>query len=279
MAIKLAISFGLVYIPVSLSAAVKNNDIGFNMIDKNTMSRIKYKKTCVDCNEKEVKNEDIVRGYQYEKDKYVIFTDKDFEKLKTEKDKTISIEQFVDLGEVDPIYFDKSYYVSPNGADKAFNLLMEAMKKQNKAGIAKTVLGSKDTLILLRVSENKMLLNTMFFAEEIVSTPEIKPAKLDKKEVELAETLINQLTSEFNISAFKDDYTERVKAAIKKKISGGQIVAPKEKKSSARVINIMDALKKSLTATKKQKPKAKKAEKQAPKNVEKRASKKLKLAK
>ncbi len=246
MAMKLAISFGLVYIPVVLTVAVKNNDIGFNMIDKNTLSRIKYKKTCVDCDEKEVKNEDIVRGYQYEKGKYVIFTNKDFEKLKTEKDKSISIEQFVDLAEVDPIYFDKSYYVAPNGADKAFTLLLEAMKKQHKAGIAKTVLGSKETLILLHAEGNKMMLNTLFFAEEIMAAPEIKPAKLEKKELDLAETLIDQMTSKFDISAYTDDYTKRVKAAIKKKISGGEIVAPKQK-STTKIINIMDALKKSIS--------------------------------
>lgn len=249
MSIKVAISFGLVYIPVNLTVAVKNNDIGFNMIDKNTMSRIKYKKTCVDCNEKEVKNEDIVRGYQYEKDKYVIFTDKDFEKLKTEKDKTIAIEQFVNLNEVDPIYLNKSYYVTPNGADKAFNLLMQAMKKQNKAGIAKTVLGSKESLILLRVSENKMMLNTMFFAEEIVAPPEIKSATNNNKEIALAETLINQMSGKFEIEKFKDEYTARVKSAIKSKIDGGHIVAPKQARPT-KIINIMEALQKSLKPSK-----------------------------
>ena len=248
MAIKLAISFGLVYIPVNLTVAVKNNDIGFNMIDKHTLSRIKYKKTCLDCNEKEVKNTDIVRGYQYEKDKYVIFTDADFEKLKTEKDKTITIQQFVNLNEVDPIYLDKSYYVSPNGADGAFNLLLQAMQSLNKAGIAKAVIGNKETLILLRTNEGKMLLNTMFFAEEVLAAPTIKPTTINKKELDLAKTLINQMSDKFNIQNFTDEYTQRVKAAIQRKIDGGQIVAPKQTKAPAKVINIMEALKKSLNA-------------------------------
>lgn len=169
-----AITFGLVYIPIVLVASIKNNDIGFNMIDKKTMSRVKYKKTCVDCDDKEVKNENIVKGYQYEKDKYVIFTDKDFEKIKTQKDKNITIEQFVNLSEVDPIYFDKAYYVKPTGADKAFEVLLEAMEKQKKAGIAKTVLGTKETLVLLRVKNGIMFANTLnwyavFYDEILIS--------------------------------------------------------------------------------------------------------------
>ena len=169
-----AISFGLVYIPIVLTASIKNNDIGFNLIDKKTMSRVKYKKTCVDCDDKEVKNENIVKGFQYEKDKYVIFTDKDFEKIKTEKDKNITIEQFVNLDEVDPIYFDKAYYVSPTGGEKAFEVLLSAMEKQNKAGIAKAVLGTKESLILIRAKNGNMLVNTLYFYDEVVKAPEIK---------------------------------------------------------------------------------------------------------
>ena len=158
-----AITFGLVYIPVELVACIKNNDIGFNLIDKKTMSRVKYKKTCVDCDDREVKNEDIVKGYQYEKDKYVIFTDKDFEKIKTKKDKNITIEQFVDLTEVDPVYFDKAYYVKPTGGEKAFTVLLSAMEKENKAGIAKVVLGTKEALVLIRGKDGVMLVNTLYF--------------------------------------------------------------------------------------------------------------------
>ena len=108
-----AITFGLFYIPLTLSWSINEHDIGFNMLEKKTKSRVKYKKTCVDCNDKVVKNEDIVKGYQYEKNKYVIFTDEDFEKIKSPKDKNITIEQFVSIDEVDPIYFDKAYYVKP----------------------------------------------------------------------------------------------------------------------------------------------------------------------
>lgn len=245
-----AITFGLVYIPITLSLSVKEQDIGFNMIEKNTMSRVKYKKTCVDCNEKEVKNEDIVKGYQYEKDKYVVFTDKDFEKLKTKKDKNISIEKFVNINEIDPIYFDKAYYVKPTGADKAFNVLLSAMEKENKAGIAKTVLGTKETLILLRVRDGKMLVNTLYFYSEVQKAPEIAKSTINKKELDLAVNLINQMTDKFEPQKYKDEYHERVKKAIKRKIAGNEIVETKEDKEPVKIINLMEALQKSLDVKK-----------------------------
>ena len=244
-----AITFGLVYIPITLLTSIKQNDIGFNMIEKKTMSRVKYKKTCVDCNNKEVKNEDIVKGYQYEKGKYVIFTDKDFEKIKSPKDKNISIIQFVDLAEVDPIYFDKAYYVNPTGADKAFGVLLEAMEKQNKAGIAKTVLGTKETIVLLRAKNGHMLANTLFFYNEVQKPPAIKKSKVDKKEFELAVNLINQMTERFEIDRFKDEYNEKLKKAIKRKIAGNEIIKADENEKPANVINLMDALQKSLKQT------------------------------
>ena len=252
-AYKGAISFGLVYIPISMNLSVKENDIGFNMIDKKTMSRIKYKKTCLDCENREVKNDDIVKGFQYEKDKYVIFTDEDFEKLKTPKDKGIVIEQFVNLSEVDPVYYDKCYYVSPIGAEKAFTLLLQAMEKQKKAGIARTVIGTKETLILLRAYNGTMLVNTLYFHDEIQSVPTVKKSKVEKKELDLAISLINQMTESFKPEKFKDEYNEKVKKAIQSKIDGNEIVESKVKKEPAKIINLMEALQKSLN----EKPKTK----------------------
>ena len=251
-----AISFGLVYIPITLTASIKNNDIGFNLIDKKTMSRVKYKKTCVDCENKEVKNEDIVKGYQYEKDRYVIFTDKDFEKLKTEKDKNITIHQFVNLNEIDPIYYEKSYNVKPSGGEKAFFVLLEAMEKEKKAGIAKCVLGTKESLILLRAKNGKMIANTLFFYDEVVKAPEINRPKILKKEFELAVSLIEQMTEPFKPEEFKDEYNKKLKKAIKAKIAGNNIVIQKERKVPANVINLMDALQKSLNKTPKKRLKS-----------------------
>ena len=241
-----AITFGLVYIPITLSLSVKQQDIGFNMLEKKTKSRVKYKKTCVDCNNKEVKNEDIVKGYQYEKDKYVIFTNEDFEKIKTPKDKNITIEQFVNLDEIDPIYFDKAYFVKPVGADKAFHVLLKAMESEKKAGIAKTVLGTKETLILLRVRDGKMLVNTLYFYSEVQEAPKIENKKIAKKEVDLAKNLINQMSGKFEPQKYKDEYYNRLKKAIKRKIAGNEIVETKEDKEPVKIINLMEALQKSL---------------------------------
>ena len=241
-----AITFGLVYIPITLSLCVKEHDIGFNMLEKKTKSRVKYKKTCVDCNDKTVKNEDIVKGYQYEKGKYVIFTDEDFEKIKTPKDKNITIEQFVNLNEIDPIYFDKAYYVKPTGADKAFQVLLKAMESEKKAGIAKTVLGTKETLILLRVRDGKMLVNTLYFHSEIQAAPQTVKAKLSKQEISLAKNLINQMTKSFEPEKFKDEYHIKLQKAIKRKIAGNEIVEEKSEKEQVKIINLMEALQKSL---------------------------------
>ena len=261
-AYKGAIAFGLVYIPITLNLCIKENDLGFNLIDKKTMSRVKYKKTCVDCDDKEVKNENIVKGYQYEKDKYVIFTDEDFDKIKSPKDKNITIDRFIDVKEIDPIYFDKAYYVTPNGSDKAFYLLVSAMQKLNKAGIAKCVLGTKDTLILLRVSNGNMILNTMFFKEEIVSLPEVKKEKINKAELDLATTLIQNMSGKFEPEKYKDEYNDKVKKAIKQKVAGKKIISASNYKEPQKVINLLDALKKSIKANApKDKPKTTKSKK------------------
>lgn len=241
-----AISFGLVYIPINLQLSVKEHDIGFNMLEKKSKSRVKYKKTCVDCNDKEVKNDDIVKGYQYEKDKYVIFTDQDFEKIKTAKDKNITIEQFVNLDEVDPIYFDKSYFVKPTGGEKAFQVLLKAMESEKKAGLAKTVLGTKETLLLLRARNGVMLANTLFFYDEIVKSPITQSVKTSKQELALAKNLITQMTSPFKPEKYKDEYYIKLKKAIKQKINGKEIVEAKEDKAPAKIINLMEALQKSL---------------------------------
>lgn len=260
-----AISFGLVNIPIILQQSIKQNDISFNMLDKKTMSKIKYKKTCVDCNNREVKNEDIVKGFQYEKDKYVIFEEEDFEKIKSEKDKNITIDTFVNLKDVDPIFIDKTYYVEPNGSDKAFNLLLLSMEKLKKAGIAKTVLGIKDTLILLWIKNGKMLLSTLFYYEEIKNAPNYKKEKITSKEIELATSLINNMQGKFEPQKYKDDYNTKIQKAIKQKISGKQIITSETKPKQQKVINLMEALKQSLKTSEKSTKKVKKSikEKQA----------------
>lgn len=248
-----SISFGLVYIPVTLHNTIKQNDIGFNLIDKKTMSRVKYKKTCADCDGREVKQEDIVKGFEYEEGKYVIFEEKDFEKIKTKKDKNITIEKFVELSSVDPLYFDKPYYVVPTGAEKAFSVLLTAMEQEGKAAIAKTVLGTKETLILIRSKDGQMLLNTLFFEEEVAKNPAKELSeKGSETELNMAKAIIESMKGEFNPEEYKDEYRQKVQDAIEQKIAGKEIVAPKEKEQCS-VANLMDALTKSLELTQKTK--------------------------
>lgn len=164
------------------------------MIDKKTMSRVRYRKTCDECEGREVKQEDIVKGFEYEDGKYVIFEGKDFEKIKTKKDKNITIEQFVDLDEIDPIYYDKPYYIVPTGAEKAYAVLLAAMDKSGKAAIAKSVLGTKETLVMIRAKDGQMLLNTLFFAEEVIKNPAKKiNEKGSAAELKMAQTIIESI--------------------------------------------------------------------------------------
>lgn len=245
-----SISFGLVYIPVKLHSSVKSNDIGFNMLDKKTMSRVRYKKTCDACEGREVKQADIVKGYEYEDGKYVVFDSDDFERLKTKRDKNINIEKFVELSEVDPLYFDKPYYVEATGADRAFAVLVSAMQEEGKAAVAKTVLGTKETLILIRAKDGRMLLNTLYFQDEITSNP-AKVVSVDASSAELSmvKQLISSMSGEFNPEDYRDEYRERVRAAIEQKIAGKELTSPRES-SEATVGSLMDALKASLELTK-----------------------------
>lgn len=243
---KASISFGLVYIPVKLHAAIKPNEIGFNMLDKETKSRIKYKKTCVDCDGREVKQEDIVKGYEYEDDKYVIFTDEDFENIKSTKDKNITIERFVELKEIDPIYFDRAYYVEPTGGERAFLLLLKAMEEGGKAGIAKTVLGTKETLVVLRAREGKLIINTLYFYDEVVKPSfNVPQSELNSQELTLAKSLLEGMSGRFAAEEFKDEYSEKLRAAIAAKIAGKEIEAPEEKKVY-NIASLMDALQQSV---------------------------------
>lgn len=246
-----SISFGLVYIPVTLNNTVRNNDINFNLLDRQTMSRVKYKKTCLACVDREVKQEDLVKGYEYEEGKYVVFEDKDFEKIKSAKDKNIVIEKFVDLAQIDPLYFDKPYYVVPSGGEKAYAVLTKAMEQTGKAAIAKTVLGNKETLIAIRAREGKMLLNTLFFHEEVQKNP-TKDVSDDvaESELKIAEAIIDSMSGAFEPEQYKDEYREKLEKAIEDKIAGKELSAPAEG-GNFQAADLMDALKKSLEQVKK----------------------------
>lgn len=241
-----AISFGLVYIPVALYTATQDNDVHFNQLHKEDNSRIRYKKTCAHCG-KEVAASDIIKGFEYDKDKYVIMADDDFEKIKTEKDKTIQILHFADLSSINPIYYEKSYHTVPEtGGEKAFELLRTAMKDENKVAIAKTVMGNKETLLAIIPAQDNILVSTMFFEDDIKELPKsyVRP-ELKEGELTMAKTLIQSMVQPFDPSLYKDEYQDRLRALIEQKIAGKEIVAAKEEEPS-NVIDLMEALKRSI---------------------------------
>lgn len=264
-----SISFGLVYIPIKLEKCVRENEIKFNQLDRRNLARVRYTKTN-ESDGKTVEQKDIVKGYRYEDDKYVVLTDDDFEKIKTPKEKSITIEQFADLNEIDPVYFDTPYYVVPIGGEKAFVLLRQTLEEQNKVGIAKTVLGTKETLVALRVKNGEMLLSTLHFAADIRKNPVAHfDLKITDAEADMAKMLVQNMTAPFKPERFVDEYKQRVMAAIESKVAGKQIVLPKQKESV--VTDLMDALIQSVQQTqtkgeppKQKKPADKKAETDAP---------------
>lgn len=249
-----SISFGLVNIPIKLNSAIESsNELDFDMLSKKDLAPIHY--TRIDSKTgKEVPWKDIVKGYQYAKGKYIVVTEEDFQKASPEKSKSIDIVQFVKEEEIDPILYDKPYYIIPDkGAEKSYHLLIQALEETKCVGIAEFMLRSRMHLCVLKSYEGILLLNQMRYQEEIRVIPEVeKPRneKISTKEIQLAVKLINQLTEEFNPAAFKDTYTESLKKVIKAKAAGKEIHIAEPKRSTATVKDLMEVLKQSLNTKK-----------------------------
>jgi len=241
---KTSISFGLVNIPVNINPVIKNNDISFNQLHKKCHSRIRHIKYCPHC-KKEVKQTDIIRGYQYQSDKYVTLTDEEFNNLKSEDEKTIEVVGFIDLKEIDPIYYEKSYVVFADIKNKAYSLFKEALRQTKKVAIAKTVIGTKFYYVILRLAEDHILMNTLYYLEEINIPDPVADLKFTKKELNLAMELINSLKMKFEPEKLVDEYHEKVKDAIDMKIDGKTIQKPK-KKQEKNIKDLMTALEMSL---------------------------------
>ncbi len=241
-----AISFGLVYIPVTLYTATQDGDITFNQLHKADKSRIRYKKVCAHCG-KEVEAKDIVRGYQYARDRYVVITDEEIEKIKTEKDKTITILSFVRLDEISPVYYDRAYYVVPQkGGGKALELLRRAMLETQRAALGKTVFGNSGKMLVILPREDGMLIQTLLYGEDIKEIPvEYERPDVTAAELDMAEQLIRGMEKPFTPEKYKDEFREKLRALIADKIAGKEIVTPKEEKPGT-VIDLMEALKASV---------------------------------
>ena len=250
---KSVITFGMVAIPIAMYTATQDNDIHFNQLHKEDNSRIRYKKTCAHCG-KEITAGDIVKGFEYDKDKYVVITDEEIEKIKTEKEKSIQILHFAQLNQISPVYYDKTYQAAPEaGGEKAFELLRAALMAEQKIAVGKTVMGTKDTLMAIIPREEGILISTMFYADDIreLQKQYTKP-KISEAELNMAKTLINSMDTPFDPSQYKDEYQEKLRALIETKISGKEIVAA-EPESKGKVIDLMEALKASVEKAKKEK--------------------------
>ncbi|MGI6039509.1 MAG: Ku protein [Eubacteriales bacterium] len=253
---KSVISFGMVAIPISMYTATQDNDIHFNQLHKDDHSRIRYKKTCSHCG-KEITSSDIVKGFEYDKDKYIVITDEEIEKIKTEKEKSIQILHFAELDQISPVYYEKTYQVFPAaGGEKAFELLRLALLEEQKIAIGKTVLGTKDTLMAIIPREDGVLISTMFYEDEVKELQkQYTQAKVSEDELKMAKLLINSMDTPFDPKQYRDEYQEKLRELIEKKISGQEIVTP-EPESTGKVIDLMEALKASVEKANKDKESA-----------------------
>jgi DNA end-binding protein Ku len=248
-----AISFGLVTIPVAVYPATEEKTLRFNQIHEKDGGRIRMKRTC-SVDGEEVPYDEIVKGFEYEKDRYVVLTDEDFDKVPVESSRAIDIVQFVDLDEIDPMLYKKSYYLVPDetGA-KAYALLREALSQENKVGIAKVSFRDKEHLSALRFKDDAFVLETMYWPDEIRAA-DFGDVDVDVKvrdqELEMARTLIENLTADWNPEEFTDEYREALLKIVEAKINGEEIdvVAPEP---TAKVVDLMEALKASVAAAKK----------------------------
>jgi len=247
------ISFGLVNIPVKLySGTSAENSLDLNMLSKKDLAPIRYARISTATN-KEVAWKDIVKGYEIEKGKYVVINEEDFKKANPEKTNTIEILQFVQEKEIDSIYFEKPYYLSPDkGAAKSYTLLLKALEKANKVAIATCVIRNREHIFTIKpLSGEILLLEQLRYADQINEMPDVKISnvKITAQEVNLALKLIEQLTEKFKPEAFKDTYTNTMKKLIEAKAKGKKITAPAVEKRTAAVKDLMSVLKESLHTT------------------------------
>ena len=250
-----AITFGLITIPVRMFSAVEEKSLRFNQLHATDNGRIRYKRTCSKCGE-EVPWDQIVKGYEVEKETYIVFTEDELERLPTDSIRAIDIVAFVPLDEIDPVYFQRSYYLAPEPTGrKAYALLEQALGQSRRVGIAKVTLREKEYLATLRIRDGVFVLETMYWPdeirrpefEELADAPQVRP-----QELAMAETLIESLSDHFDPSAFVDTYRVRLEEAVQAKIDGREItVAPQEEPTA--VLDLMEALKASVEAVRAQK--------------------------
>jgi DNA end-binding protein Ku len=249
------ISFGLVNVPVKLYAATKQQDVHFHQLEESTGSRIRYQKVS-EKSGKEVDKDDIVKGYEISSGRYVTFTDDELDELQPEGSRTIDIEEFVDLDQIDPIYFDRPYWAAPDGqaSEKAYALLAKAMEDKQQVAIGRFVMRTKQYLAAIRPVDGALAIETMLFPDEVVpadSIPELPvKATVTPKELKAAEQLIDSLKADWEPEHFRDTYRDELLDRIERKAKGEEIVEEPGAEQTAQVLDLMEALEASVKARK-----------------------------
>jgi DNA end-binding protein Ku len=249
------ISFGLVAIPVKLFNAVNRKSVSFNQLDDRTMSRIRYRKVSDETGE-EVPDEHIIKGYEVSKGRYVVVDPDELEPFIPSATKTVELEEFVDLSEIDPVYFDSAFYVAPDANPKPYVLLARAMEESGKVGIGRFVMRNKQHTAAIRAMDGRLLMSTLAYADEVVRPESIDElASLDDvdvapREVKMAESLVDSLTDAFEPDKYHDDYREQVLDLITKKAAGEEFELPEVTAEAPKIVDLMAALEASVEAAK-----------------------------
>jgi len=250
-----SISFGLVNIPIALYPATRREELKFRLLRKSDLSPVNYKRVA-EKDGKEVAWDQIVKGYEYEKGKYVVLKDEDFERVDLEATQTVDIQDFVDQEEIDPMFFYKPYYLEPQkGGDKAYALLRDALKDSGKVGIAKVVIKTRQYLAGVKPEDGALVLELMHFVDELADPEQLhvpKKTEVGKRERNMAKSLIDSMSSKWNPEKYKDDYSEALMEVIEEKVeAGGKEIEEKPKKAPkpTKVIDLVSVLQKSLEQT------------------------------
>ncbi len=250
------ISFGLVAIPVKLYHAVRRQSVSFNQLDDRTLARIKYKKVSA-LDGEEVPEEHIVKGYEVSKDRYIVVDPDELEPFIPSATKTVELEEFVDLAEIDPVYFDSAYYVAPGTNPKPYVLLARAMEESGKVAIGRFVMRNKQFTAAIRAEGGTLIMSTLSYADEVVNPAEIEELQgldaieVSAKEVKMAESLVESLSATFEPEKYRDEYREQVLELIQIKASGQELQVPDAPAEKPKVVDLMAALEASVAAAKK----------------------------
>ncbi|QEC50000.1 Ku protein [Baekduia soli] len=249
-----AISFGLVTVPVKLYSAVNRKTVRFHQLNQKTGSRIQQRRVDASTGD-EVAYEDLVKGFELSPDRYVVIDPAELESVEPKKTKTIDIEDFVDLDDIDPIFYDHPYYLAPGpGGAKPYRLLLEAMRETNKVAIAKVVIRSKESLVAVRPMGDVLGMATMLFADEVVDpgtidgVPDADDVEMSEREIDIAKQLVDSLAGDFEPEKYSDTYRQAVLDMIEKKAAGEEIAVQPETEEATPVPDLMSALKASLDA-------------------------------